>query len=130
MNELDDFIEVKLNNSEDFLKICETLIRIGVASKNEKKLSQSCNLLHKRGKYYLMHFKELLQLDGNETNFSQEDRERRNKIAALLEQWNLFVVLKPEMIKDQCDISKIKIIPYSEKKLWHLEPKYRVGKRK
>ena len=110
---IDSFVEVKLNNNEDFLKICETLTRIGVASKHEKKLSQSCNLLHKRGLYYIVHFKEMLALDGNETNFSDEDRQRRNKIVALLEQWNLLKVINADQIKDQIDIAKIKIIPFA-----------------
>ena len=127
---VETFVEVKLHNNEDFLKICETLTRIGVASKHEKKLSQSCNLLHKRGQYYLVHFKEMLELDGNQTNFSDEDKERRNKIAALLEQWNLLTVVNKAMIAEQADISKIKVIPYSEKKNWTLVQKYTVGKNK
>lgn len=127
---IDSFVEVKLNNNEDFLKICETLTRIGVASKHEKKLSQSCNLLHKRGLYYIVHFKEMLALDGNETNFSDEDRQRRNKIVALLEQWNLLKVINADQIKDQIDIAKIKIIPFAEKKNWVLCQKYTVGKQK
>ena len=89
------FVEVKLKTSDDFLKVVETLTRIGVASRKNNTLTQSCHILHKKSKYYIVHFKELLQLDGNETNFDDEDRQRRNKIAALLEQWKLVEVVVP-----------------------------------
>lgn len=124
---LESFVQVRLKTEEDFLKIVETLTRIGVASNSQKKLTQTCHILHKKGCYYIVHFKEMLALDGNETNYSDEDRERRNKIAAMLEQWNLLTIVDKKLIQDQADISKIKVIPFSEKKNWTLFAKYSIG---
>lgn len=121
------FVEVRLNEPDDFLKICETLTRIGVSSSSGQRLYQTCHLLHKRGKYYLVHFKEMLALDGNETNYSEEDVQRRNRIANLLEQWKLLEVLDKAKTEDQADMAKIKVIPFAEKRNWELKPKYRIG---
>lgn len=123
-------VEVLLNSPEDFLKIAETLTRVGVAARNENKLYQTCHILHKRGRYAIMHFKEMLALDGNETNYSDEDEARRNKIVQLLEQWRLVKAIEPTAIANQIDISKIKVIPYRDKRAWTLVPKYTIGKRK
>lgn len=123
-------VEVSLRSPEDFLKIAETLTRIGVAARNENKLYQTCHILHKRGRYAIMHFKEMMSLDGNETNYNQEDEERRNKIVQLLQQWNLLRPIDPSQVATQIDISKIKVIPHREKRLWTLVPKYTIGKRK
>lgn len=124
------FVEVKLTNEEDFLKVCETLTRIGVSARSENRLYQTCHILHKQGKYYIVHFKEMLALDGNTTNYSEEDQNRRNKIISLLEQWKLIVVVDKSKIQQQADISKIKVIPFSEKKKWILVPKYTIGKKR
>lgn len=121
---------VTLNNESDFLKVRETLTRIGVSSKKEKKLLQSCHILHKRGKYAIVHFKELFALDGKPTNFTDEDKQRRNMIASLLEEWGLITIDDKNMIKDKALMSHIKIIPYKEKNEWTLEPKYNIGKKK
>ncbi len=131
MTILETFVEVKLSEEEDFLKIKETLTRIGVASKKEKKLYQSCHILHKRGKYYLVHFKELFQLDGKVSDFTEEDRARRNTIAGLLEDWKLFTVVNREQQKEPiAPLSNIKILPFKEKSEWILESKYSIGMRK
>lgn len=128
MSELiDSFVEVRLKHPDDFLKICETLTRIGVSATTGRRLYQTCHLLHKRGKYYLVHFKEMLALDGNATNYSIDDQRRRNRIANLLEQWNLLSVVEPDKTSDQADMAKIKVIPYSEKRNWELQQKYRIG---
>lgn len=121
------FVEVKLKTPSDFLKVAETLTRIGIPKLSEGKLFQSCLILHKLGKYYIVHFKEMLALDGLETNYSDEDRRRRNKIAALLEEWGLVDIIDHSKIEDQADISTIKVISYSEKKNWILRTKYRIG---
>lgn len=123
-------VEVLLNSPEDFLKIAETLTRVGVAARNENKLYQTCHILHKRGRYAIMHFKEMLALDGNETNYSIEDEARRNKIVQLLQQWRLVKPIDAKSIENQIDISKIKVIPHREKRQWTLVPKYTIGKRK
>ena len=123
-------VEVLLNSPEDFLKIAETLTRVGVAARNENKLYQTCHILHKRGRYAIMHFKEMLALDGNETNYNDEDEARRNKIVQLLEQWRLVKAIEPSAIANQIDISKIRVIPYRDKRAWILIPKYTIGKRK
>ncbi len=131
MTILETFVEVKLSEEEDFLKIKETLTRIGVASKKEKKLYQSCHILHKRGKYYLVHFKELFQLDGKVSDFTEEDRARRNTIAGLLEDWKLFTVVNREQQREPiAPLSNIKILPFKEKSEWILESKYSIGIRK
>lgn len=124
---IDSFVEVRLKHPDDFLKICETLTRIGVSATTGRRLYQTCHLLHKRGGYYLVHFKEMLALDGNATNYSIDDQRRRNRIANLLEQWNLLSVVEPDKTADQADMAKIKVIPYSEKRNWDLQQKYRIG---
>ena len=121
-------LEVKLGEPDDFLKIRETLSRIGVASRKERKLYQSCHILHKQGRYYIVHFKELFALDGKPTNLSQNDIERRNTIAGLLEDWNLVEILC--MNEPKAPLSQIKIISYKEKEEWTLETKYNIGKKR
>ena len=132
MNELiDKLIEVKIGEEEDFLKIKETLTRIGVASRKENKLYQSCHIFHKQGKYYIVHFKEMFIIDGKPSNFSDEDMGRRNKIVELLQDWGLLRVVEPEKIKDPlASISQIKIISHKEKNEWTLEAKYNMGRKK
>ena len=124
---VENLLEVKLVNEDDFLKIRETLTRIGIASKKDNTLYQSCHILHKKGKYYIVHFKELFELDGKETNFSDNDKERRNAIAKLLEEWGL-VELKGE-VEPAAPISQIKILPFKEKNNWNLVAKYNIGKK-
>jgi hypothetical protein len=132
MNEfLDSLVEVKFAEEEDFLKIKETLTRIGVASRKEKKLYQSCHIFHKQGKYYIVHFKEMFLIDGKDSNFSEEDRGRRNKIAHLLQEWGLLKVVEPERITEPlASMSQIKIINHKEKHDWTLEAKYNMGRKK
>lgn len=121
-------IEVTFNEADDFLKIRETLSRIGVASRKEKMLFQSCHILHKRGKYYIVHFKELFKLDGKPTNIDESDIGRRNAIIDLLSQWNLVDVLdKSKIIEPRVPLSQIKVISYKEKSEWVLTPKYNIG---
>jgi len=124
------FVEVTLSEPTQFLKVMETLTRIGITSKKENKLWQSCHILHKQGKYYLVHFKELFLLDGKEANFTSEDKARRNTIAALLEDWNLLKVVNPELITDQMSLKTIKVIPFKEKGSWELGSKYTIGNKK
>ena len=124
----DDMLEVTLKEPDDFLKVRETLSRIGVASRKEKKLYQSCHILHKQGKYYIVHFKELFALDGKETNLTDNDIGRRNRIASLLKDWGLIDV-KGE-IQNVSPLSQIKIISFKEKSEWTLETKYNIGKTK
>lgn len=132
MNDLlDSLIEVKIAEEEDFLKIKETLTRIGVASRKEKKLYQSCHIFHKQGKYYIVHFKEMFAIDGKPSNFSDEDKARRNKIIELLQDWELLKVVESDSIKDPiASMSQIKIINYKEKNDWTLEAKYNMGRKK
>ena len=131
MNVLDSLIEVKIGEEEDFLKIKETLTRIGVASRKEKKLYQSCHIFHKQGKYYIVHFKEMFMIDGKPSNFSDEDKGRRNKIVELLQDWGLLKVLDLEKIKEPlASMSQIKIINHKEKSEWLLEAKYNMGRKK
>jgi hypothetical protein len=132
MNELlDSLIEVKIAEEEDFLKIKETLTRIGVASRKEKKLYQSCHIFHKQGKYYIVHFKEMFLIDGKPSNFSDEDKGRRNKIISLLQDWGLLKVVEPDYILDpQASMNQIKIINHKEKNEWTLEAKYNMGRKK
>ena len=120
-------LEVKLKEPDDFLKIRETLTRIGVASRKERKIYQSCHILHKQGRYFIVHFKELFALDGKPTNISQNDIERRNTIAGLLEDWELIEVLG--MNEPKAPLSQIKILPYKEKEEWTLETKYNIGRK-
>ncbi len=122
-------IEVTIAKEDDFLKIRETLTRIGVSSQKNKTIYQSCHILHKKGKYYITHFKELFALDGKPSNFGDEDRGRRNTIANLLAEWGLVTLVDNEKSKDPvAPLSQIKILPYKEKREWNLEPKYNLGK--
>jgi hypothetical protein len=130
MSLVDTFLEVKLSNAEDFLKIKETLTRIGVASKKEKKLYQSCHILHKQGRYYIVHFKELFALDGKPTDFTPEDKGRRNAIALLLEEWGLVKVLDRSIENNKAPMSQIKILPHREKSQWELVAKYNIGRKR
>ena len=131
MNVLDSLIEVRIGEEEDFLKIKETLTRIGVASRKEKKLYQSCHIFHKQGKYYIVHFKEMFMIDGKPSNFSDEDKGRRNKIIELLQDCWLLKVLDSEKIKEPlASMSQIKIINHKEKSEWILEAKYNMGRKK
>jgi len=120
-------LEVKLNEPDDFLKVRETLSRIGVASRKEKKIYQSCHILHKQGRYYIVHFKELFALDGKPSNLSQNDVERRNTIAALLDDWGLIEVMG--ISEPRAPLSQIKILSFKEKDEWTLETKYNIGKK-
>lgn len=123
-------VEIKLAQPDDFLKIRETLTRIGIASNTEKKLYQSCHILHKQGKYYILHFKELFLLDGKNSDFSENDMQRRNSITKLLSEWGLLTVVNADLIQDTAPLSQIKILPHKEKKDWVLEPKYSIGSQK
>ena len=125
----DKMIEVKLNEPDDFLKVRETLTRIGVASRKEKKLYQSCHILHKQGKYYIVHFKELFALDGKFANLTVNDVQRRNRITRLLAAWGLISVVKEDDIQDIAPLNQIKVLPYKDKSLWTLEQKYNIGKK-
>lgn len=131
MDEIDlvkDLVEITFPEKDDFLKIRETLSRIGVASRKEKELFQSCHILHKKGKYYIVHFKELFKLDGKQTNFDESDLGRRNTIIDLLSQWNLVKVLDSNQISQpRAPLSQIKVIPYKEKLEWKLTQKYSIG---
>lgn len=131
MSIVDSLVEIRLKEEQDFLKVKETLTRIGVASKKENKLYQSCHILHKKGSYYLVHFKELFALDGKQTDFSDEDKGRRNTIATLLEEWGLCTITDKSKVQEpKAAMSQIKIIPYKEKDNWILEAKYSIGKSK
>ena len=131
MSIVNSLVEVMIGEEEDFLKIKETLTRIGVASRKEKKLYQSCHILHKQGKYYIVHFKELFALDGKPTNFSDEDIGRRNTIALLLEEWGLIKIVEKEICeKVKTPLSQIKILPFKEKADWELVAKYNIGRKK
>ena len=125
----DQMIEVTLNEPDDFLKVRETLTRIGVASRKEKKLYQSCHILHKQGKYYIVHFKELFALDGKYTNLTVNDVQRRNRIVRLLLDWGLISVVDETSIMDIAPLNQIKVLPYREKSEWTLEQKYNIGKK-
>jgi hypothetical protein len=130
MVDLAKFIEVTLNEQDDFLKVRETLTRIGVSSRKEKVLYQSCHILHKQGKYYITHFKELFALDGKPSNISENDIQRRNAIANLLEEWGLVKILNPELMKDNiAPLHQVKIISFKEKDDWNLITKYNIGKK-
>jgi hypothetical protein len=123
-------VEVILNEPDDFLKVRETLTRIGVASRKEKKIYQSCHILHKQGKYYLVHFKELFALDGKHANITVNDIQRRNRIVQLLADWGLITVSKPEQITDIAPLNQIKVLSYKDKGDWLLETKYNIGSKK
>ncbi len=126
----DSMVEVKLSQPDDFLKVRETLSRIGVASRKEKKLYQSCHILHKQGKYYIVHFKELFALDGKTANLTQNDVQRRNRITQLLSDWGLISIVDDEAIVDIAPLNQIKVLAYKEKGEWELESKYNIGKKK
>ena len=126
----DQMIEVTLNEPDDFLKVRETLTRIGVASRKEKKIYQSCHILHKQGRYYIVHFKELFALDGKRANLTQNDVHRRNRIIQLLCDWGLVTVINVEKITDIAPLNQIKVLAYKEKGDWVLETKYNIGKKK
>ena len=126
----DQMIEITLNEPDDFLKVRETLTRIGVASRKEKKLYQSCHILHKQGRYYIVHFKELFALDGKRANLFINDVQRRNRIAQLLSDWGLVNVVTTSAIEDAAPLSQIKVLSYKDKSEWTLESKYNIGKKK
>lgn len=131
MLNLEDLIQVVLNEPDDFLKVKETLSRIGIASKKEKTLYQSCHILHKQGKYYIVHFKELFLLDGKFSDFSDDDKARRNTIANLLHEWQLCDLVNPDKSKDPvAPLSQVKIISHKEKGEWNLVAKYNIGKKR
>ena len=127
---VESMVEVVLKEPDDFLKVRETLTRIGVASRKEKKLYQSCHILHKQGKYYIVHFKELFALDGKKANLSINDVQRRNRIVQLLSDWGLISISAKETIADVAPLSQIKVLSYKEKGDWTLESKYNIGKKK
>ena len=128
---IDDMVEVKLKEDDDFLKVKETLTRIGIASRKEKKLFQSCHILHKQGKYYIVHFKELFALDGKPTNISENDVERRNTIANLLAEWELIeLVESAKSSEPTVPLSQLKILSFKEKDEWDLTPKYNIGNKR
>jgi hypothetical protein len=126
----DMMVEVILNEPDDFLKVRETLTRIGVASRKEKKLYQSCHILHKQGRYYIVSFKELFALDGKHANLTVNDVQRRNRIVHLLADWGLITVVNQDKILDVAPLNQIKVLPYKEKGEWELEQKYNIGAKK
>jgi hypothetical protein len=125
----DDMLEIILNEPDDFLKVRETLTRIGVASRREKKLYQSCHILHKQGRYFIVHFKELFLLDGKKSNLELSDLQRRNSITTLLADWGLVQIVDPNLAADCAPLRQIKIIGFKEKEEWSLCPKYNIGTR-
>ena len=135
MNELDNswhpekMLEVQLKEPDDFLKVRETLTRIGVASRKDKKLFQSCHILHKQGRYFIVHFKELFALDGKFSNFSENDLERRNTIAQLLSDWGLIAIVNKEQAENKAPLSQIKVLAFKDKNDWDLQAKYNIGKK-
>ena len=126
----DLMVDVQLNEPDDFLKVRETLTRIGVASRKEQKLYQSCHILHKQGRYFIVHFKELFALDGKHANLTSNDIQRRNRITQLLSDWGLIEVVKAESIADIAPLNQIKVLSFKEKDKWTLETKYNIGKKK
>lgn len=122
-------LEIKLKNADDFLKIRETLSRIGVASRKEKVLYQSCHILHKQGRYFITHFKELFALDGKDADFGEGDLDRRNTIAKLLSDWGLLEIISPDLHETTAPLSQIKVLPFKEKGDWELITKYNIGKK-
>ena len=125
-----DMVEVVLNEPDDFLKVRETLTRIGVASRKERKIYQSCHILHKQGKYYIVHFKELFALDGKKTNLSLNDIQRSNRIIQLLSDWGLISIVNNDAISDLAPLNQIKVLAFKEKNDWTLESKYNIGRKK
>jgi hypothetical protein len=131
MSLIDSLVEVELPNDESFLKVKETLTRIGIASRKDRKLYQSCHILHKQGRYYIVHFKELFMLDGKINNFSEEDRARRNTIVKLLAEWGLLSIVDSDMIAEPvAPLAQIKILPHKEKDEWELVAKYSIGRKR
>ena len=129
--DINSFVEIKLKKEDDFLKVKETLTRIGVASKKDKTLYQSCHILHKQGRYYIVHFKELFALDGKPSNFSEGDIARRNTIVNLLKEWGLIEIVNTKSTESPISpISQIKVLPHKEKSEWELVAKYNIGKKK
>ena len=126
----DQMVEISLGDPDDFLKVRETLTRIGVASRKEKKIYQSCHILHKQGSYYIVHFKELFALDGKHANLTQNDVQRRNRIVQLLVDWGLVVILNADKIQDIAPLNQIKVLSYKDKGDWILETKYNIGSKK
>ena len=127
----ESMLEVTIKAPDDFLKIRETLTRIGVASRKDKTLFQSCHILHKQGKYYITHFKELFSMDGKPSNFTEDDISRRNSIANLLAEWGLVELVNPEKTKEPVSpLSQIKVLPHKEKDEWNLAAKYNIGKKR
>ena len=124
-----DMLEVTIKQPDDFLKVRETLKRIGGASRKDKTLYQSCHILHKQGKYYITHFKELFALDGKKSTLVENDIQRRNTIALLLQDWNLIEVVKTSMVENKAPLSQIKVLPFKEKNEWNLVAKYNIGKK-
>ena len=122
-------LEVTIKQPDDFLKVRETLTRIGVASRKDKTLYQSCHILHKQGKYYITHFKELFALDGKKSTLVENDIQRRNTIALLLQDWNLIEVVNTSMVENKAPLSQIKVLPFKEKNEWNLVAKYNIGKK-
>jgi hypothetical protein len=125
----ESMLEVSLPEPDNFLKVRETLTRIGIASRKEQKLFQSCHILHKQGRYFIVHFKELFALDGKESNITMSDVERRNAIASLLADWDLLKILNPTHADQKASLSQIKVVSYKEKDQWELVPKYNIGKK-
>ena len=125
----DSMLEVTIKQPDDFLKVRETLTRIGVASRKDKTLFQSCHILHKQGKYYITHFKELFALDGKNSTLTENDIQRRNTIALLLQDWNLIDVVNTSLVENKAPLSQIKVLPFKEKKEWTLSAKYNIGKK-
>ena len=125
----DQMIEITLNEPDDFLKVRETLTRIGVASRKEKKIYQSCHILHKQGRYYIVHFKELFALDGKKATLTENDIQRRNTISILLQDWNLIDIVDKSKAENKAPLSQIKVLPFKEKKEWNLSAKYNIGKK-
>ena len=124
-----DMLEVTIKQPDDFLKVRETLTRIGVASRKDKTLFQSCHILHKQGKYYITHFKELFALDGKNSTLTENDIQRRNTIALLLQDWNLIEVVNTSLVENKAPLSQIKVLPFKEKNEWNLVAKYNIGKK-
>tara|TARA_Y100000289_G_C3892631_1_gene134776 strand:+ start:60 stop:476 length:417 start_codon:yes stop_codon:yes gene_type:complete len=126
----ESMLEVTLPEPDNFLKVRETLTRIGISSRTENKLFQSCHILHKQGKYFIVHFKELFALDGKESNIANNDIERRNTIAVLLQDWELLNIVNPEQAEPKASLSQIKVLSHKDKSSWELVPKYNIGKKK
>ena len=124
-----DMLEVTIKQPDDFLKVRETLTRIGVASRKDKTLFQSCHILHKQGKYFITHFKELFALDGKKSTLTENDIQRRNTIALLLQDWNLIDVVNTALVENKAPLSQIKVLPFKEKNEWNLVAKYNIGKK-